>query len=212
MNTAAIASYRLMFARTAVAVALFSLLGACGSESGTNPTIPANDTVVTRANLHPDSTAGWLYYSFDADSVVPHDEASTVPWDMRVAYLLCCGKTRMIAIQCNSGNAGPGSSRGAVVKNRFENITAVPSGVTLRAEDTLNPIVPLPVLGSDAVFLYQGAPNHTIQPSPDKVILLQTQKGRRLKLQFTSIYLDAPAVPTQLTPLGFYHFRYATIR
>jgi hypothetical protein len=186
------------------------MVSACTDDPAA-PAPPVDTTVVAKQNMHPDSVEGWLYYSIDGDSVVPASKSRSTEWDIRMAYLLCCGNTRVIKIQLNSGNVGPGSTQGVIVKSRFENITVLPSSSVLRNDDTLAPIVPLPVIGSEALFIYQGSPNHTIQPSPDKVIAVRTQKGRLVKFQFTSIYEGAPATPTQETPIGFYHFRYAQL-
>lgn len=205
---------RSMMMKTVLGTCLLAILvmmvTAC-TDDPVAPTAPVDTTIVARQNMHPDSVVGWLYYSIDGDSVVPASKSVSVEWDIRMAYLLCCGNTRVIKIQLNSGNVGPGSTQGVIVKSRFENITVLPSTSTLRNDDTLAPIVPLPVIGSEALFIYQGSPNHTIQPSPDKVIAIRTRKGRLVKFQFTSIYEGAPATPTQETPIGYYHFRYAQL-
>ncbi|MBK9182592.1 MAG: HmuY family protein [Ignavibacteria bacterium] len=205
---------RSMMTRTIVGTFLFTLtamLVAACTDDPVAPTTPVDTTVVAMQNMHPDSVEGWLYYSIDGDSVVPAAKSVSVEWDVRMAYLLCCGNTRVIKIQLNSGNVGPGSTQGVIVKSRFENVTALPSSSVLRNDDTLAQIVPQQVIGSEALFIYQGSPNHTIQPSPDKVIAIRTRKGRLVKFQFTSIYEGAPATPTQETPIGFYHFRYAQL-
>ncbi len=186
------------------------IVSACGDDPVT-PSTPVDTTVIVKQNMHPDSATGWLYYSIDGDSVVPPTKSATAEWDIRMAYLLCCGNTRSIKIQLNSGNVGIGTTQGVIVKSRFENITSLPPSSVLRNEDTLSWIIPSQVIGSEAIFLYQGIPNHTIQPSPDKLIAIKTPKGRLVKFQFTSIYEGAPAVPTQETPLGYYHFRYAQL-
>jgi hypothetical protein len=174
------------------------LIVATGCDSSTvGPPLTVDTTVVSKANLRADSTIGWLYYSIDADSVVSPSLANTAEWDIRMAYL-------------NSGNAGVGSVRGGVVKSRFEQVAQLPADVALRSDDTLNPVVSF--IGASGVWIYAGAPNHTLSPSPDRCIVIETSKGRRVKFQFTSIYEGSPVTPTQNSPIGFYHFRYANLR
>lgn len=193
-------------------IILFSLsiflITACAKES-TGPQT-SNAVIITRANMYPDSTVGWLYYSIDGDSVVPPEAAATTKWDVKFAFLPGKATTR-IDILLNSGTVGSGSTLGAVVNSRFENLTDVPDTSILKVDDASDTtrIIPLALAGSDAVFIYSGPPNHTITPSPDKVIFIKTNAGALVKFQVTSIYFDAPPSPTLETPLGYYHFRYA---
>jgi hypothetical protein len=158
--------------------------------------------------MRPDSTIGWLYYSIDGDSVVPPSLAATNTWDVAMAYLLCCGNTRTVTIRLNSGNAGVGSTQGGLINGRFENVTNLGS-TQLRADDTLNPIIAFG--GPNNMWAYNGLPNHTLSPVPDRVAAIRTRSGKLVKFQFTSIYEGAPSVPTQLSPIGFYHFRHAQL-
>lgn len=192
-----------------VAAVLLALAGGC-DDTTIGPPLTIDTTVVTRANLRADSAIGWLYYSIDADSVVSPSLANTTEWDIRMAYLKCCGNTRTITVQLNSGNVGGGSVRGGVVKSRFEQVSQLPSDVVLRADDSLNPVISF--IGANGVWVYAGAPNHTLSPSPDRCVVIETSKGRRVKFQFTSIYEGSPVTPTQNSPIGFYHFRYANLR
>ena len=182
------------------------IISSCGSGSATGPT---SNAAVTRKNMQPDSTIGWMYYSLEGDSVVPADQANTNAWDIRFAYLLCCGQTRQIDVFFNSGAAGPGTTKATMFGTRFDNLASVPGGVTYREDDTTmsGRIVPANVVGGDIMFVYD-VNTHTISPSPDKVLLVQTSKGNIFKFQFTSIYKDADPTPDVFTPLGFYHFRY----
>lgn len=191
-----------------LAVLLLSAPGC--TQDPTSPTLPTDTTIVNRADLRADSAIGWLYYSIDGDSVVSPQMAGTSEWDVRMAYLRCCGNTRTITVQLNSGSAGLGATRGVLVKSRFEQVTSMPAGVTLRTDDTLNPVIAF--VGANGTWVYSGAPNHTLAPSPDRCVVIETDKGRLVKFQFTSIYQGAPATPTQNSPIGFYHFRYANLR
>lgn len=193
-----------------VLVLTAALLGPGCTQKPVAPDIPTDTTVVVRADLRADSAIGWLYYSIDGDSVVSPLFAGTSEWDIRMAYLRCCGNTRTITVQLNSGSAGPGATNGALVKSRFEQVTSMPAGLTLRSDDTLNPVIAF--VGANGSWIYAGAPNHTLAPSPDRCFVIETDKGRLVKFQFTSIYQGAPATPTQNSPIGFYHFRYANLR
>jgi hypothetical protein len=186
------------------------LVTACGGDPTTTPDITVDSTVTVRENIRPDSTEGWLYYSLESGDLVSAEQAETQAWDIRLPYIQCCGKTKAIPIQLNSGPNGLGSVKGAVVSGRFESISKVPYGMALREDDTVNPVVPLSVLGSNVFFVYDIA-THTLRTSADKVIILETSSGRVWKFQITSIYKDAIANPNQESPIGFYHFRSAQI-
>jgi hypothetical protein len=189
------------------AVLSCALLFACSEESTTpDPTAQT----ITRSNMQPDSTIGWLYYSVDGDSVVAASAANTTAWDIRMAYLLCCGQTRQIDVFFNSGTAGPGIVKAMIVNSRYENLTAIPDTSMLQFDDTsaTTRIVPVAVIGSDVLFAYDIT-THTINPSPDRVLVVRTGKGAIVKFQFTSIYQEAPTTPNLNSPIGYYHFRYA---
>ena len=182
------------------------LIVSCGSGGVTNPDESAAKTV---SNVRADSSVGWVYYSLDGDSVVPSAQADTDHWDVRMAYLKCCGQTQQIDVLLNSGTSGPGSTRGAMVSSRFENLRVIPVGIQLRSDDTARSarIVPPNVIGSSVMFVYD-IQTHTLRPSPDRCLVIQTSRGNMYKFQFMSIYQDAVSAPTLDTPLGFYHFRY----
>lgn len=189
---------------------LFVLLESCET-SPASPMVPVDTAVVIRQNLQPDSTIGWMYYSIDGDSLIPEDQAGVLSWDVRMAFLKCCGGSKQIDIQLNSGTVGTGTTKGAMVDSRFESFTQMLAGTTLRSDDTANPIVPLPVIGASVMFTYDFA-SHTIRPSPDRLLVLRTSRGRLVKFQITSIYKDAPLAPTQDSPIGYYSFRYANLQ
>lgn len=190
---------------TATTIVASFLLGGCPSTT----TTPEPSKAKEQSNMQPDSTIGWLYYSLDGDSVVPPTQAASSVWDIRMAYLKCCGQTKQIDVFLNSGTAGVGTSKGAMVSSRFDNVTAIPSGVTLRDDDTSSAsrIIPVAVIGSDIMFVYDIS-THTLHSSPDKCLVIRTARGNTYKFQFTSIYKDAVPNPTVMSPLGFYHFRY----
>jgi len=182
------------------------VITACGTGGVTGP---EDHAAISIKNAQPDSTIGWLYYSLDGDSVVAPSQASGATWDIRMAYLKCCGQTQQIDILLNSGTAGAGSSQGATVSSRWESLASVPSDPGFRTEDTTKAlrIVTPEVIGPGVMFVYD-VQTHTLRPSPDRVLLIKTRAGNVYKFQFTSIYKDAVSAPDLNTPLGFYHFRY----
>jgi hypothetical protein len=195
--------------RITLLISVFCHVWIMGCESSTTTT-PGKGITISRSNLRADSLQGWLYYSLDGDSVVPASKWNTDEWDIKMAYLKCCGQTRQIDILLNSGSAGVGSTKGARYNSRFENLTMLPNSIVLAEDDTTvgSRIYPVAVIGADAMFVYDIS-THTISPSPDKVVLIKTRSGNFVKFQFTSIYQNAVASPDFNTPMGYYHFRYA---
>ena len=185
--------------RVAVTLLIAAIAVGCGTGGVTTPDDHAS---VSIANARPDST-------LDHDSIVSPSMADTDAWDIRMAYLRCCGQTQEIDILLNSGNAGVGGSLGETYNSRWESLIIMPSPFTFRTDDTTkaNRIVSPYVAGTGVMFVYDVA-THTLRPSPDRVLLVRTKSGNIFKFQFTSIYKDAVATPNQDTPLGFYHFRY----
>lgn len=177
-----------------------------------NTTDPPGDPLPSKSmtNVQPDSAEEVLFIDLDGDSIVPLSGLLENEWDICLSYLKCCGQTRAIDVFLNSGNDGTGTTQGAVVTSRWENLTQMPNIQLLdESDDPLFRIINPAVVGGDLMFIYDAAADHTIKVSPDKVLVLRSGKtGTEYKFQFTSIYLDAEPNPTQNTPLGFYHFRY----
>lgn len=189
-------------------VALLAALTTSCDSTPTEPPTPVDTTSFRFSNVQTDSIVKWLYVSLDSMKVVDTDSS---PWDIRLPYIYCCGRTKAIPIQLNSGTNGRGNATGAVVSARFETVTGIPSGVTLRTDDTTRPVVPLAVLGGDSFFVYDIS-THTLRPSPDKTLLVKSLGGALFKFSVTSIYKDAEPNPTLDTPIGFYHFRIAKLK
>ncbi|CAN5563992.1 hypothetical protein BH10BAC6_BH10BAC6_10400 [soil metagenome] len=183
------------------------VVASCSNDSTTNP--GPSITSLSKANMRPDSAQGFLYYSLDGDSVVPFSKRTTNEWDICMAFLQDGGRTRQINIFFNSGTVGVGTTKAYVASARFELVTVADTS-KLKTDDTTttNRIVSIDLTGP-GVFIYQPTVRHTIVPSPDKTIVVRTKGGKFVKFQFTSIYKDAVPSPDELTPLGYYHFRYA---
>ncbi|HBB25385.1 MAG TPA: hypothetical protein DCZ59_03885 [Bacteroidetes bacterium] len=189
-------------------VAVIAALSASCDSTPSEPSTPVDTTSVRFSNVQTDSIVKWLYISLDSMKVVDTDAS---PWDIRLPYIYCCGRTKAIPIQLNSGTNGKGTVAGAVVTARFETVSGIPSGVTLRTDDTTRPVVPLAVLGGDSFFVYDIR-THTLRPSPDKTLLVRSLGGALFKFSVTSIYKDAEPNPTLDTPISFYHFRIAKLK
>ncbi len=57
---------------------------------GCNPDDPVKPAVIVtsiKENMTPDSTDGWLYYSFDTDATVPANQAGTDAWDIKFKFI-----------------------------------------------------------------------------------------------------------------------------
>ena len=189
-----------------IAIAATLLVASCDTGKTTGP---EESAAVVISNIRADSAIGWLYFSLDGDTVVPTEKADTDEWDIRMAYLKCCGQTQQIDVFLNSGTAGPGDARGVLFNSRFESLGSVPSGLTFAEDDTTDGgrIVPKSVLDGPRMFNYDNV-NHVIKPTADYVLLVRSNSGNTFKFQFTNIYKDGEQDPDFNTPLGFYHFRY----
>ncbi len=190
-----------------IGIALLAALTASCDSTSTEPSAPVDTTSFRFSNVQTDSIVKWLYVSLDSMKIV---DPSSSAWDVRLPYIYCCGRTKSIPIQLNSGTNGRGNVTGAVVSGRFETVSKIPSGVVLRTDDTTRPVVPLAVLGPDAFFIYDIA-SHTLRPSPDKTLIVRSRGGQLFKFSVTSIYKDAESNPTLDTPIGYYHFRIAKL-
>jgi len=189
-----------------VACTVLAAVASCTTDTTSGP--GSSTTSTSKSNMRPDSSQGFLYYSLDGDSVVPFEKRATSEWDIRMAYLQGEGRTRQIDVFFNSGTAGNGVTKAYVASARFESVTSVDS-TKLKSDDTSRTarIVSIDLTGP-GIFVYQPTVRHTIVPSPDKTIVVRTKGGKFVKFQFTTIYKDAVPSPDELTPLGYYHFRY----
>jgi hypothetical protein len=197
--------------RATTLVLLCSLVAVgCIRDGGPLPTPPrqSGDTVVTRADMRPDSASGWLYYSMRLDSIIAPEEALAGQWDVRLAYLKGGGATRTIDIVFNHGVGGVAAVQGYISSNRFENVTSVAADAPFKQEDTtaVNRIVPNCVTCPNAVFVYDPLA-HVILPAADRTVVVRLQDGTVWAFQVTSIYQRGIEKPTLVTPIGYYHWR-----
>ncbi len=184
----------------------------CTDEDNT-VNVGTGDTLVTKTILgaFPDTmSANFLYYSFDADSFIPASQAATDAWDIRLPFLYGGGKTRSIDIVLNSGTINVnGKTKGKIVDTTFDLLQSAPSDDQLMVDDTAtaNRVIPIAIDGT-GMFTYEPA-SRTINPAPQKTLVLKTKAGNYVKFQITSLYKGQPAPPTMMSELGHYSFRYA---
>ena len=184
---------------------------------GCNPDDTVNTPVIITSikdNMTPDSTDGWLYYSFDTDATVPATQAATDAWDIKFRFIPF-DQTGAIfqkiflaegAIFLNSptvGNAA-GKTKGYVADTSFLVVSAVGDDSKLRSDDTTkgNQIITF-----NGFYTYNPAAR-TASPNPNKTLIVRTAKGKYVKMQLQSIYKGKPLVPTMTDPVGYYSFQY----
>jgi hypothetical protein len=191
-----------------------ALVAAC-SPTTPEPLGPGDLTPRTVRNLRPDSTARFLYFSFESDTTiaasVATNPATSDQWDIRLPFLN--PSSRSVDIQVNSGNVNSnGKTLGVMIDSTFDLLSTAPPDASFRAEDTSvvagkrNTIVPGDLTGT-GLFIYNGA-TRTLSVSPQKTLVLKTKSGKFVKVQVVNLYQNAEAMPTMFTPLGYYTIRY----
>ena len=169
------------------------------------------DTVITKTILGkvPDTLISkFLYFSFDADSFIAPANAETDAWDIRLPYLYGGGKTRSIDIVLNSGTINVnGKTKGKVVDTTFDLLQSAPADDQLMVDDTAttNRVIPIAIDGT-GMFTYENT-SRTINPAPQRTLVLKTKSGKYVKFQIISLYKGQQA--TMMSELGHYSFRYA---
>lgn len=200
--------------------ALLSVIFAACSDAPV-ATQPTTLTPVLKVNLQPAAADGWLYYSFDLDSVIPATQSETDLWDIKFRRLpfdtTAQGINNFInvflnsgAIFFNSGTVNPGGkTKALVIDSVFDQLTTAPQESLFRSDDTASADRIVKTLQfSSTIFAYSGPPNHACTFKPNKTIVLRTRSNRYVKLQLLSIYKDAPENPNTKTETGYYRFRY----
>ena len=183
------------------------------TDNDTVVNIGGNDTVSTKTVLGivPDTLISkFVYFSFDADSFIPASQAATDVWDIRLPYLYGGGKTRSIDIVLNSGTINLlGKTKGKIIDTTFDLLQSAPSDDQLIVDDTANSkrIIPIAIDGT-GMFTYNPT-SRTINPAPQKTIVMKTKSGKYVKFQVISLYKGQPEPPTMISELGHYYFRYA---
>lgn len=181
----------------------------CSKDSVVDPTTTTGDlTPKTVDNLRAATANSFVYYSFDSDTTIATTLANTDQWDIRLPFLN--ETSRSVDVFVNSGNRNTvGKTVAALVDTTFDLITTAPADANLRSEDTTSGtsrIIPIDLTGG-SLFIYNGAAR-TINPNPQKTLVLKTRSGKYVKVQFVNLYQGAVATPTMTTPLGYFRIRY----
>jgi len=188
-----------------ICAAVLFLWGCAKEEQTTAP--PTGETrEYTLRNLWVDTAQGFALLDFERGDTVSAGLRATDQWDLWLPAL--SARSRSIDIFVNSGTFNPaGKTLGAVVNVPYDQLTAVPTA-ELRAEDTAAAQrIISPSLGGDGLFVYDFQ-THVLKPVPTKTLVLKTRTGKYVKVQFVSLYKDAPAQPNPYD-LGYYTIRYA---
>lgn len=196
-------------------------LGSCSNDETPVTPTPSTLTPLVKSNLSPSEADGWLYYSFDKDTVIDASKASGSDWDIKFRYTkydtTSKGIGNFISIYTGSGpiffNSGTvnnnGQTQATIVDMPFDSVTDA-TKYTYRNDDTSKTtrIIPVALNGPTAVFNYSGPPSHAVSAAPNKTFVIKTKSNKYVKLQLLSIYKDAPASPNFTTQTNFYTFRY----
>jgi hypothetical protein len=197
---------RAMFQHTVWGIcAATLLLWGCAKEEQTTAPPTGQAQEYTLRNLWVDTARGFALLDFERGNTVSAELRGTEQWDLWLPAL--SARSRSIDIFLNSGTFNPaGKTLGAVVNVPYDQLTTVPTA-ELRAEDTVAARrIISPSLGGDGLFVYDFQ-THVLKPVPTKTLVLKTRTGKYVKVQFVSLYKDAPAQPNPYD-LGYYTIRY----
>jgi hypothetical protein len=192
----------------------------CSDNSTSGP--PASTLqVVTKSNLSPTMQDGWLYYSFDKDTVINPSSQEGADWDVKFRYVpydtsragigyLVAVYTQLGPMFFNSGTVNPnGQTHAALLEVSFDSLAdAQPYLTKLRSDDTSTTQRIVPPLGVGGYFVYTGPPSHAVTINPNMTFLVQTKSKRYVKFQLLSIYKDAPLSPDYRSETNYYTIRY----
>ncbi len=202
-----------------LAASVLLLFASCKEENATAP--PTDLTHVLKANMLPKADDGWLYYSLDLDSVIPATQSNTDIWDVKFRYIpydtTPKGIGNFVNVFLNTGpiffNSGTvntaGKTKAMIVDTTFDDMSMLPHESLFRTDDTASAERIIKTLQfPETIFTYSGPPNHACSFKPNKTIILRSRSNAYYKVQFLSIYKDAPEQPNTKTELGYYRFRY----
>ncbi len=189
-----------------IALGVLWLLGCAKEET---PTQPSRDSTTvqerTIRNLWVDTAQGYALLDFESGDTVSASLRQTEQWDLMLPALTPA--TRALNIFLNSGTVNSvGKTLGVVVNVPYDQLEQAPPDDQLRRDDTsaANRVIS-PSLTGDGLFVYNFQ-THTLTPLP-KTLVLKTRSGKYVKVQFVSLYKDAPAQPNPFD-LGYWTIRY----
>ncbi len=156
-------------------------------------------------NLWVDTVQGFVLLDFERGDTVSAALRQTAQWDLMLPALT--PRTRSLDIFLNSGTVNPaGKTLGVVVNQPYDQVTQAPPDDQFRSDDTsATGRVISPSLTGEGLFVYDFQ-THVLSPLP-KTLVLKTRSGKYVKVQFVSLYKDAPAQPNPYD-LGYWTLRF----
>lgn len=196
-------------------------------DDDTETTKPTTNTIELKTvfDLEPSLYDGWLYYSFDTESIVPVSQANSDAWDIKFRAVdfdpgkpdndktKYSGLINIFLNQgfffLNSGTVNPnGKTTGVVIDSTFTQLTTAPVDAQFRSDDTTYAGANPKSILTSQFMAYSGFPNHTVSQKGTKTLVLKTRSGRYVKMQLLSMYKNHPETPTTKDDVGFYSIAY----
>lgn len=178
-------------------------------------------TIKTVFDLEPNLADGWLYYSFDTESIIPASQAETDLWDIKFRALdfdpdkpetykvLINTYISKGFIFLNSGTVNVnGKTLGIVMDSSYTQLTTAPADANFKQDDTTYAGVTSKSIITNQFLVYSGAPNHAVSQKSSNVLVLKTKSGIYVKMQLLSMYKGHPETPTTKDDVGFYSIAY----
>jgi hypothetical protein len=185
-------------------LAVLLMLGCAQEEtpSGNQPSSPQERQI---RNLWVDTLRGYALLDFERGDTVSAALRQTAEWDLLLPALT--PRSRSLDIFLNSGTVNPaGKTLGVVVEVHYDQLVQAPPESQFRQDDTSAARrVISPSLTGEGLFVYDFR-THVLTPLP-KTLVLKTRSGKYVKVQFVSLYKDAPAQPNPFD-LGYWTIRY----
>ena len=141
--------------------------------------------------LNVNASEGPVYVDLAHGSTVDRSAA----WDIAIS------KTTILV---NSGSSGTGKDSAQVVSTAFDNLQQAPRN-GYGADKDMQKAIPT---GSGNGWYTYNMEEHTINPLPDRVIVIKRGEGQYIKLQIQSYYKDLKPYEAG----AFYTLRYAVIQ
>lgn len=183
-----------------VAMAGVVLFASCSKSNDSTPAAPVEAKAVANINSNSASTNGhFAFYSLERNEPVAYTDSATTKWD--IAF-------RSTVIIINGGTSGPGNG-GAFVQRgtTFADYKTISADSTFKLDATGG--VYAITTGSDKGWYSYNPNTHIISPIAGNLLIVRTATGKYAKVEVTSYYQGAPAVPDANTAVsGYYNFRF----
>jgi hypothetical protein len=136
----------------------------------------------------------FVYFSFETNTQVQ----ATDNWDIAIK-----GTT----IRVNGGISGNGNARAALMDGAFDELTEIPAALIFRQDTQESLAIPS---GSGQGWYNYNFINHTVNPIPGRILLIQTHGGKYAKIEIMSYYQGNPPMEqvTRMTPSAYYTFQF----